>query len=145
MPKYRGTRAFKAALQVATVEGIQMAAERLTEQMTNLVSIQCGAVKGRTDAMDKQHAPEGQPPFLESGIGMLSIDCVPTKTGAQVGVGSMGIPNMVGANYMAQWDTPAGIRDKHHPWLSLFFKDKRYQKEMAQIVLRHLKQTTGAT
>jgi len=131
-PHSHGSAQFIALLRTASVEAAQLAAAWLKEAMQQLVSIQCSG----------EHSPEGTPPYMESGRGRDSIQMNPLPNGAEVGVVSLGTPNMIGDNYMAGWDSPDGIRGFQRPWLSLW---TRYESEMAQIMTSHLKQKTGAT
>ena len=122
-------------LEGVTVEAVQAGAEWLADYMRNLVSIQCGARgENRGDAFDRQHAPEGKPPYRETGEGQESIFYEPIEGGAIVGARNIGVDRMAFGNYMAGWDMPQGIRGFHHPWLSLFFKDKSIQKQFMAVV-----------
>jgi hypothetical protein len=147
MPRMRGTKDFKQTLKEVSVEAIQVGARWLAASMRQLVAKQCGVVGARSKlAKEKRHSFPGEPPRMESGEGLSSIGWEATKTGARVGVRSIGTRNMIGQNYMAGWDSPKGIRDMgRRPWLSRFFTEpNRYQKEMSRIMLRAMKAQTGA-
>jgi hypothetical protein len=147
---------FQNVMQAHLVEGVQIGARWLAEAMRQMVDIQCGATTKssaiqsdiaayrRTSPKRTGHAGAMQPPRRESGEGQRSIGYAPTKMGAVVGVRGIGTTNMIGANYMAGWDSPDGIRGHRHPWLSRFFTVKRYQTEFNAIIKRHLKLATGA-
>jgi len=132
----------------AAVDGMQAAARWLFTVMKQLVDVQCQAY-GEIVPKDPEqeygpvyhHSRPGQPPFKESGVGQGSIDSEDTSVGARVGVHGIGTGNMIGENYMAGWDSEAGIRGVRRPWLHRW---KDYRPMMDKIVLREIKIQTGA-
>lgn len=153
---YSGSRLLKGVLKEATEEAIHAGAAWLADEMQQLVNIQCGAASShemsvserakhdreRSAAFGAKHAPEGQPPYRETGQGQASIKWQKIPGGAAVGVEDIGTQNMIGGNYMAGWDSPGGIRGHHHPWLSTW---RQYQKQLAFIILDAMKTKLGET
>jgi hypothetical protein len=141
-----GGRVLNELLSRASVEAVQVAAEWLADYMIQLVDVQCGAAtrhpsfpwekdknnRVRSEALDRQHAPEGKPPFKETGAGQATIGWMRMSDGAVVGVEGMDHSGLPAGNYMAGWDSEEGIRGRHHPWLRTFFTNSGVREEFAQ-------------
>lgn len=174
MAKVRTIKALRQALQQATLGAVNEAAEWLAQEARRLVDVQCavpsahhmtagerakhlGKVYAEMETLSfeerlmRYHSAPGSPPYKESGKGRESIGWAKRPWGAVVGVRAMpDVPNMIGQNYMAGWDSERGIRPKgklgmqgvRRPWLSQLTKPS-YQRIIAHIILLHLRAELG--
>ena len=146
----KGSYFFKAVLAGASAEAIQEAGQWLVLALRQLVSggsRQKGASgfgrhRDLATRKVKSHSAPGEPPFIQSGDGYKSIGFQRLPNGVRVGVQAMkggDYGGMPGQNYLMGHDTGEGVRGGHpRPWISHW---RRYQDEMARIIIRHMQQS----